>query len=201
MIPWNPELNGLKYLYHYNPEIASEMMTSPNWTRAIFIRDPKERFLSAYLDKVIGNPNYLKDKCCHYTSSCVSEANSSLSGFLQVIYMCDDAHWRPQHKRMEEKYWPCMNFVGRMESLGVDSEHLLKKIGAWEKYGKTGWGETKKEHIFQAKAGGAGRHHATGAHTKLKSYLTPELEIAIDKYYVEDYNNVIMNLTKIKLFE
>jgi hypothetical protein len=44
MLPWNPELNGLTYLYHYNRKKASEMMTSPNWTRAIFVRDPKERF-------------------------------------------------------------------------------------------------------------------------------------------------------------
>jgi Sulfotransferase family len=201
LLPWNPELNGLKYLYDYNPEKASEMMTSSNWTRAIFIRDPKERFLSAYLDKVVKNEYYLNQKCCPYTYSCFSQAKSSLHGFLQVMYTCDDAHWRPQHKRMEEKYWSYVNFVGRMESLEEDSERLLKKVGAWEEYGRTGWGKTKKEHMFQAKAGGSGRRHATSASQKLKSYLTPELEKAIDQYYAKDYDNVIMNLTKVNLFD
>jgi hypothetical protein len=53
LLPWNPEVNGLRYLYHYNRTAASRMMTSPDWTRAIFVRDPKTRFLSAYLDKVV----------------------------------------------------------------------------------------------------------------------------------------------------
>jgi Sulfotransferase family len=53
MQPWNPESNGLKYLYHYDRVTASTMMTSPEWTRAIVVRDPKERFLSAYLDKIV----------------------------------------------------------------------------------------------------------------------------------------------------
>jgi hypothetical protein len=35
----NPTTNGLKYfLYDYNRETASQIMTSKNWTRAIFVR-------------------------------------------------------------------------------------------------------------------------------------------------------------------
>lgn len=39
--PHNPEINGLKYLYSYTLEEASIMMTSPDWTRAMMVRDPK----------------------------------------------------------------------------------------------------------------------------------------------------------------
>jgi len=53
MVPWNPFTNGLEYLYDYNRTRASEIMTSPDWTRAIFVREPKRRFLSAWLDKVM----------------------------------------------------------------------------------------------------------------------------------------------------
>ena len=49
--PHDPNLNGLRYLYHFPIETAHEMMTSPHWTRAIFVRDPKIRFLSAFMDK------------------------------------------------------------------------------------------------------------------------------------------------------
>jgi Sulfotransferase family len=200
MLPWNPETNGLKYLYDYDRDTASEMMTSQEWTRAIFVRDPKERFLSAYMDKVMHNNNYLQEKCCDYTGSCVGKARGSLLGFLNVVYFCDDAHWRPQNKRMEPKYWPYINFVGHMETLQEDAELLLKQIGAWEIYGKTGWGAKGDEFMFQAKAGGVGRHHATNAKTQLQSYMTPEIEAAVDEYYAEDYASSVMNLTKLDIF-
>jgi hypothetical protein len=61
----SPGENGLKYLYHYPPTEANEMLTSPNWTRAIFVRDPKNRILSAYLDKALHNHgDYVKRHCC-----------------------------------------------------------------------------------------------------------------------------------------
>jgi len=43
--------DGLKHVGHFSRDKQLEMMTSPNWTRAIFVRDPLERTLSAYLDK------------------------------------------------------------------------------------------------------------------------------------------------------
>ena len=124
-----------------------------------------------------------------------------MEGFLQVVYFCNDAHWRPQHKRMEEKYWPHINFVGHMETLLEDAETLLKQVGAWEEYGSTGWGVKGDQYVFQAKAGEAGRHHATNARAQLRSYLTAELETAVDEYYSEDYTNAMMNLTKFKVFD
>ena len=64
-LPHNPASNGLKYLYDFSITTANEMMTSPNWTRAIFVRDPVERLLSAYLDKALhANGYYIKKKCC-----------------------------------------------------------------------------------------------------------------------------------------
>jgi hypothetical protein len=79
LLPWNPELNGLKDMYDYDQKTASEMMTSPNWTRAIFVRDPKDRFLSAYLDKAVNNPTYMQTKCCYYTGKCAKAAKASLN--------------------------------------------------------------------------------------------------------------------------
>ncbi|KAL3918764.1 MAG: hypothetical protein SGARI_007377, partial [Bacillariaceae sp.] len=46
-IPHNPKHNGLVYLYPYKMPDALTILTSPEWTRAIFVRDPKERTLSA----------------------------------------------------------------------------------------------------------------------------------------------------------
>jgi Sulfotransferase family len=200
MLPWNPQLNGLKYLYDYDRETANAIMTDPQWTRAIFVRDPKERFLSAYLDKGKTNPTYIRHNCCAYTGKCVAQAKESLAGFLQVAYYCDNGHWRPQHVRMEAKYWPYINYVGRMETLSEDAEILLKQVGAWDDHGSTGWGPHGNQSVFSAQPGGSGSIHATHARKKLQTYLTPELEAAIDEYYAEDYFNPVLNLARIKVF-
>ena len=40
-IPHNKFLSGLKVLTDYSLEEANEMITSDEWTRAMFVRDPK----------------------------------------------------------------------------------------------------------------------------------------------------------------
>jgi len=200
MLPWNPETNGLKYLYDYSLERATEIMTSPEWTRAIFVRDPKERFLSAYLDKVMQNPLYLRTKCCP-DGSCVESARESLGNFLRIARRCDDAHWRPQSRRMEPWFWQYINFVGHMDSLRDDAEKLFRQVGAWEEYGSSGWGENEDESFIQAKAGGSGRAHATNARQKLKEYMWPELEVKLDNFYASDYLNPKLGLQKLEVFE
>jgi hypothetical protein len=195
LLPWNPEVNGLKYLYHYNRTTASAMMTDPTWTRAIFVRDPKERFLSAYLDKVVQNKEYVIRKCCPYSRECGAKAEQSTGNFLQLMRICTDSHWNPQSKRIrEDKYWPYINFVGHMETLYDDAKTLLQRLGAWERYGKSGWGPTRTDAIFQSKAGDAGRLHATDAVSKMKTYISPEIEKELEQYYADDYNNKVFNL-------
>jgi hypothetical protein len=64
-IPHAPMMNGLKYLFDYPQERVEEILTNPNWTRAIFTRDPMERTLSAYLDKGAREDGaYVKNHCC-----------------------------------------------------------------------------------------------------------------------------------------
>ena len=199
MLPWNPETNGLKYLYDYDRDRATEIMTSSEWTRAIFVRDPKERFLSAYLDKAVTNQNYMQI-CCNYKGECMQQARQSLQGFFEIVRYCNDAHWRQQSRRVDAQFWPFINFVGHMESIAEDTELLLKQIGAWDQFGKQGWGENSDAPIFGQKAGGAGRQHATNARAKLREFMTPELEIAVDDFYADDYSNPILGLNKTVVF-
>ena len=201
LLPWNPEINGLKYLYHYNRTAASAMMTDPTWTRAIFVRDPKERFLSAYLDKVVQNEDYTIRKCCPYSRACGAKAKESIENFMQLMRICTDAHWNPQSKRiLEDKYWPYINYVGHMENLYDDAKTLLERLGAWDVYGNSGWGPTGTDAIFQSKAGGTGRLHATDAVSKMKTYITPDLEKELEQYYADDYNNNVLNLNLKRIY-
>jgi hypothetical protein len=60
----DPQLNGLLYLSNFTDQQANRMMLSPDWQKALFVRDPKERFLSAYLDKAVSNFGSHLIPCC-----------------------------------------------------------------------------------------------------------------------------------------
>ena len=69
-----PKTNGLAYLNQYTLNEATAMMSSPDYTRAMIVRDPKERFLSAYLDKAVArNGSFVVLACCHKNKQCRSQ--------------------------------------------------------------------------------------------------------------------------------
>ncbi|CAB9517487.1 carbohydrate [Seminavis robusta] len=190
--------NGLKYLDDYNISYASHIMQSPHWTRAIFLRDPKERFLSAYLDKAVESTLFV-DTCCNRKRQVhCNPAPPALHEFMAAIHNCKDSHWDPQSERMETKYWKYLNFIGHLETVQQDAKRLLRKIGAWEQYGKNGWGKNETSAIFES---ADGTHHANNAKSKLQEYLYPELEQEVEEFYEDDYNNKLFNFTISKKYK
>lgn len=193
-IPHNPDTNGLRYLYHYPLKEASEMMTSPEWTRAIMVRDPKQRFLSAFLDKAVSNDHlHILKRCCP-DGSCI-EGAQTIEGFLKLCGVCEDEHWRAQHKRMESKYWPYMDMVLHVETAEQDAQLLLKKIGAWEQYGQSGWGSDDSLAIFASKEVSGAGEHATWSQYKHWQWYTPETELKVETFFRVDYENPLFNFT------
>ena len=216
-LPHAPKRNGLTYLYDYSPNQADELMTDPSWTRAIVVRDPKERLLSAYLDKGTQNP-YMQFHCCpkkqtdtllYQTLQCdnpVSHLGPTASqelrsttplltfeDFLTKVYpSCADPHWDPQSNRIDDKYWPYINFIGHMESIEADTKRLLQRIGAWEEYGASGWPHGS---VFAGAASSTVRH-ATDSKQQLKSYYTQQVERIVDTILERDYEVRQMNFTK-----
>lgn len=162
-----PRKNALLYLYNYNLSYANTIMQDPTWTRAIFVRNPHERFLSAYLFlKQPKTIHLLRKACCqnnqnengngNHTTSNNSNSNCtrvvpSFDEFAKMIqsYSCQyaDKHWEAQSLRMDAKYWKYVNFVGRHENLIANATTLLRQIGAWDTYGKyvTGTGDAMNE--------------------------------------------------------
>jgi hypothetical protein len=199
-LPYTPHINGLTYLADYNVTEATEIFTSPEWTRAVFVRDPKERFLSAYLDKVVQSQNIVLGSCCEDTWDCAS-SNTTFAEFVNMTDTCENEHWDAQNQRLPTKYWQYMNFVGHMESLTTDSERLLRKVGAWESYGLSGWGSGGDQSIFTDEAGEtAARRHATKASERLRQFYTPELEAKLDARFDEDYENSVFQIPRQRIF-
>jgi hypothetical protein len=59
--------NKLKTLDEIPLFKAQEMMNSQEWTRAVFVREIKERILSAFMNKFVQDRSYFKNKRCHET--------------------------------------------------------------------------------------------------------------------------------------
>lgn len=193
-IPHNPQYNGLKYLYHYPLPTAMHMLTDPNWTRAIFVRDPKERLLSAYLDKAAKKKGaYVDRHCCSSEldkpNSCGKTASRSLLDFVKVIRerCCCDPHWKPQSLRIDEELWDYVNFVGNFDSLATDTRRMLEHVGlgAWKKFGASGWGKFRNESIFVESSTSK---HRTSARAKMLQYFNDTItEGMVDGFYADDY--------------
>jgi len=210
---------GLKFLSDYSIEEATEMMTSKDWTRAIFVRNPKPRILSAFLDKAVSHKEgFIRDKCPIYASrggdydECV-ERREDFSFFLYNITttMNKNVHWRSIYSRVDEKWWPWMNYVANMEALSDDAEHFLKSLksnidgaSAWDRIGRTGWSDNERDcdnlgdSAFLAKKD---TKHKTNAKDQLRQYYTPELEKFVETHYADDFNNPNFHFSEVKLYD
>lgn len=191
MLPWNPRSNGLKYLYDYDRMEASRMLQDSNWTKAMFVRDPVERFVSAWLDKAVHHKFFLQQQCCErygLEESMCDTAKQDIVSFLDLVRICDNAHWRPQNRRLPDPtYWKFISYIGRMETVAEDAEKLLRNIGAWHEFGSSGWGKDGNQAIFE---GDTGRQHATSAKSKLEQYISVDLDRQLRwAVYFDDYEH------------
>lgn len=212
------ETNGVKYLSDYSLEDAQRMMTDPEWTRAIFVRNPKTRLLSAFLDKAVEHSKLFATKYCKSFErnggdfdDCV-ENHENFDFFLHEITVksWENVHWRPIYTRIDDKWWPYINYVANMENLSDDASHFLQSIhstkdgvSAWDRIGKSGWSDNERDcntmgdKSFLAKKD---KKHQTNAGDKLRSYYTPELEEFVEKHYERDYNNEYFHFSPLKLY-
>ena len=191
-LPHNPKRNGLKYLYDYSLEEAEAMMTDPEWTKAIFVRSPKDRFLSVFT-QMKHSVDDLDARCCPNNPGCSSVVNNMVQ-FIGLTKMCYSTHWVPYSERIDKKWWKHINFIGRLENAAVDSKRLLKLIGAWKSIGKTGWGEYGDEPLFVPDD-----NAFESVHQALGKY-SPKADKLLNDYYKADYENKYLNFTSKKVY-
>jgi len=181
--PHDPSNNGLKYLFDYEISDAQKMMESSKWRKVMYIREPKERVLSAFLKFVKHNDgSYLTKKCCPEEGKCAEYAAESFGNFLRMAGVCRNAHWAPQTWRIEGKYWPYLDEINRIERASISAKELLEDLGVWEEYGATGWGENGTESIFP-------ENYKTQAWQNWMEYYDEDTEPVVEEMYKEDYSN------------
>ena len=111
------------------------------------------------------------------------ETPGSFADFVAKAPEIQDDRWASQTDHLGDKWWPAINFIGRVSHASEDIETLLKRVGAWEKYGAFGWGLDGTERIFASN----NSKHFTGASSKTCEYYTTELEEQVEDMFASDY--------------
>lgn len=224
----DPELNKISILSDYSTEVATAMLTSPKWTRAAIVREPKERVLSAFLDKAVkehtGNSEkggYYVTKCCNKIpdeedkKECLKN-DQDFKSFLTFVTKypeeCFDVHWEAQLAKIDTKWWPYIDFIGYQNNLLEDSKALLKTLtstkdpvegrSAWERYGATGWGN---DNDLCEKRPNAFLQENTSTHkldsgSQLMDWYTAETEKMVEENWAIEWQQEKVKFPKLSLF-
>ena len=163
---------------HLNLEQANQVMNDPTWKKVLFVRDPAERFLSMWMDKIVGMKLPFRNFF----------GNNSFS--KQVRYLTDagpppagngpltNIHYRQQfYINHVYKFLPHFDFIAWGTS--ANAETMLKKYGLWKEFGAPElW-----PYGFMRNSG----THKTDSTSKFDEHYTPELLRKVKEAYKLDY--------------
>ena len=195
-------------LKHLPLERVNAILRDPDWTRAVFFRDPARRLLSSYLDKFVQHRDYSvtvfgrKKGKRAMTYAEFAEAVANCSGDAECLadptrpgrtrytamglHSRTNPHWKEQVLVSNVwKFLPAMNFVGSFERLESHARALLERVGIWEAYGARGWGRSGNDSMFATNT----VYHRTTASARVKAlHSSPRNEETIRRAYWRDYS-------------
>ncbi|KAM7163748.1 carbohydrate sulfotransferase 9-like [Macrochelys suwanniensis] len=128
----------IKRLSSYPSDYQKKLLTS--YTKVMFTRDPLERLVSAYRDKLLHSEPYYSITVANeikatYRKNKNSTEKVTFPEFVNFILTKKqellDVHWKPMFLLCD----PCnihYDIMGKFETLEQDSEHVLRNIGAPE---------------------------------------------------------------------
>jgi hypothetical protein len=206
---------GLKRLSEIPLEEPQEMMTSKEWTRAVFVSEPKERVLSAFLDKFVHNHKDYFDcpgGCCKTRrvrmllgpdGECRSVPDFTY--FLNKTKLCPAPHWTPQRDVLDEHWWPDVTFIGYAHLISSEAKRLLESVTsskdnltAWEKFGDTGWGENATQSFMSRPYNSP---HTTDAKSKLLKYYSNCTELYVEEILSRrDFESPYFHFERIEMY-
>jgi len=147
-------------------EVQKEILNDPEWKFAVFMRDPAERLLSTYLDKVRVNSGNGGMEAIHFRNVYNFTESPTFEEFVETIAKnkthcpvrggskrenlhgadwCTDPHWRPQTMACGiSEFLPRINYVGSLNHIESQTRTILQGE-LWERYGKYFHWNTKKE--------------------------------------------------------
>lgn len=206
------EKQNVRRLCDYDTAKATELMVQPNWTRAVFLRDPKERLLKSFM--TLSKNDYYRKECCERrkrffrnekrnreTKLQCNENILLFASFLEFTApgnACEvNDHWAPQTRMIDENWWPYINFIGYVGNATVDAKRLLSSVRstadgrtAWEKHGMNELNIIREMYD---------KHTVT--RSDLEKHYTPELEEFVESKWKEDWTHPYTHFPAFKIFQ
>jgi len=185
-----------------HPDRQFEIYNDPNWTRAVLIREPTERLLSGFLDKILPDDDFDINTLEQFVEFLEqSPLDVRKSGQKSGLTWHTDPHWRPQAWSCGlAQMLPSFQYVGGLDHVAEHTRAILEQVGLWESYGKHYRISPRRKkykspppEISQVQAAGFQQihgtqdHHSQGAQHKIDEYFTPELLERVRKLYWMDY--------------
>ena len=129
--------NCVKSLLDWDYKEIQHMLSSPDWLRFSFVRNPYERLYSGYRSMIAsGTPNYdgcRNDILEHSGRKDISANDVPFKDFVDYVCQQDnhdrDVHWKTQESLMLLEFMD-YNFIGRYENFDQDYSSILKKFNA-----------------------------------------------------------------------
>eukprot|EP00977_Amphora_coffeiformis_P006116 scaffold1323_cov160-Amphora_coffeaeformis.AAC.21 len=198
--------------FHFDvlrPAVQCEIWNDPSWTRAILIREPTERLLSAFLDKIArrqeGKNVTLEEFVTYLERDGDPVVRHPSRLFSTGLSWHTDPHWRPQAYScgLALGLLPYFHHVGGLDRVAQHTREILESVGLWETYGRhyrLTPNNTRK--VFnpppfplnpdQVALGfqqedEALDHHSRGAQDKIHRYYSADLLARVRKLYAMDY--------------
>lgn len=75
------------------------------------------------------------------------------------------------------------DFVGKLERMGLDFVNFTESIGIWDKFGKSGWGDSHKDPFIDSYAY---RYKPYHSEDKIWKYYTKDMLKKVYAFYKED---------------
>mmetsp|Transcript_37686 Transcript_37686/g.70478 ORF Transcript_37686/g.70478 Transcript_37686/m.70478 type:complete len:1243 (+) Transcript_37686:108-3836(+) len=199
---------SVPYLEGYSIRNLEHIMEDPSWHKALFYRDPVERFVSAYRSKC----EHVDKDGAFVCNRAFGDKNASFKKAVERISRLDERSDFDPDYTMNVHFQRQMSFCGGLEHnlkyydtvepLSVDTarskvEHLFEKVGA-----QTEWISDFDKLFPEAEKNGDGvllqnqKHHNTDSAEHLRDYLPddrPDLLQKLWRHYEGDYR--IFNIT------
>jgi len=139
--------------------------------RSVFFRDPLERLLSAYLDKLASNSyvyNYMhidgqvphnRFSWDHFLREFIAAHRDAARGQKPAspvaAVLLSDPHFVSQLDVCSlRSTLPMYNFIGYIDEAAHDARLLLDRLGLWEQFGRTGYGARGEWGFFETQLPG-----------------------------------------------
>jgi hypothetical protein len=137
------------------------------------VRNPNERLLSVWLDKIVRNRKEAFPVRARLGLPPDDATPISFAQFVSAVEQQSvaemDAHWRTQYHQTFHPNMPYA-FVGRFESFEADFRQVCARIGV----------DFDEYYVAE-------RSHATGAAARLAAHYTPELRARVARKYALDF--------------